>query len=67
MFELKELEESREYGELGSTQEIANEKNQNQRLRELNVSMLYNLRYHEEKEKYLTNLNALRVYYNYGC
>jgi len=65
MLELKELAENRESVRLERTQELANEKNQNRRLRELNVSMLYNPRYVEERERYLTNLNALRVSYNH--
>jgi hypothetical protein len=66
LLELKELAENREYIRLGRNQELANEKNQNRRLIELNVNMLYNHRYLEVKERYLINLNALRVYYNHG-
>lgn len=65
MLELKELAEYRESVRLERIQELANEKIQNQRLRELNVSMLYNPRYIEERERYLANLNALRVSYNH--
>ncbi|MBA7554915.1 hypothetical protein ES705_47554 [subsurface metagenome] len=65
LLELKELAEKRESARLERTQELANEKIQNRRLRELNVSMLYNPRYIEERERYLTNLNVLRVSYNH--
>lgn len=50
LLELKELAEKRESARLERTQELANEKIQNRRLRELNVSMLYNPRYIEERE-----------------
>ncbi len=65
LLELKELAEKRESARLERTQELANEKIQNRRLRELNVSMLYNPRYIEERERYLTNLNVLRVSYSH--
>jgi len=65
LLELKELAENRESVRLERIQELANEKIQNQRLRELNVSMLYNPRYIEERERYLANLNVLRVSYNH--
>jgi hypothetical protein len=67
LLELKELAENRESAWLEKSQELANEKNQNQRLRELSVSMLYNQRYLEEKERYSRNLNALRHTYNHNC
>ena len=67
LLELNELAENREYVRLEGTQELANEYNQNQRLRDLNVTMQYNLRYLEERERYLTNLNALKEAYNHGC
>ena len=63
MLELKELAEKRESARLERTQELANEKIQNRRLRELNVSMLYNPRYYEEREKNKLNLNVLKAYY----
>lgn len=65
LLELKELAEKRESARLERTQELANEKIQNRKLRELNMSMLYNPRYIEERERYLTNLNVLRVSYNH--
>ena len=64
LLELKEVAEKRESARLERTQELANEKNQNRRLRELNMSMQYNPRYVEERERYLTNRNVLRVSYN---
>lgn len=65
LLELKEVAEKRESARLERTQELANEKNQNRRLRELNMSMQYNPRYVEERERYLTNRNVLRVSYNH--
>ena len=38
------------------------EEKSNRKLRELQVSMLYNPRYLEEKESYEVNLNGLRSY-----
>jgi hypothetical protein len=40
------------------------EKKQNRRLRELQISMLYNPRYREEKKSNTINLDALRSYNN---
>lgn len=37
---------------------------QNYKLRELGVKELYNLRYREEKEEYLRNLEAKKAYLN---
>lgn len=65
LLELKELAEKRESVRLEKTQELVNEKIQNRRLRELNVSMLYNPRYIEERERYITNLNVLRISYSH--
>jgi len=67
LLNLEELAENREPVRLERAQELANERKQNQRLRELNVRMLYNPRCLEERERYLANLNALREAYNHGC
>ena len=40
------------------------EEKSNRKLRELQVSMLYNPRYLEEKESYEVNLNGLRSYFS---
>ena len=40
------------------------EEKPNRKLRELQVSMLYNPRYLEEKESYVVNLKALRSYFS---
>lgn len=40
------------------------EEKSNRKLRELQVSMLYNPRYFEEKESYKVNLNGLRSYFS---
>jgi len=40
------------------------EEKSNRKLRELQVSMLYNPRYLEEKESYKVNLNGLRSYFS---
>jgi len=37
---------------------------QNYKLRELGIKVLYNLRYREEKEEYLINLEANKAYLN---
>lgn len=39
-------------------------KRQNYKLRELGLKELYNLRYREEKEEYLRNLEAKKAYSN---
>lgn len=38
----------------------------NRKMRKLQMSMLYNPRYLEEKESYAINLDALRSYYSLG-
>ncbi|MFX1281843.1 MAG: hypothetical protein ACFFA3_21010, partial [Promethearchaeota archaeon] len=38
----------------------------NRKMRKLQMSMLYNPRYLEEKESYKVNLDALRSYYSLG-
>jgi len=40
------------------------EEKQNHKLRELQISMLYNPRYLEEKKLHSVNLDALRSYYS---
>lgn len=40
------------------------EEKPNQKLRELQINMLYNPRYREEKKSYAVNLDALRSYYS---
>ena len=65
LLELKELAEERESARLERSQELEKEEKPNQKLRELNVSMLYNPRYIEERERYLTNVNVLRVSYSH--
>lgn len=42
------------------------EEKQNRKFRELQLNMLYNPRYKEEKEAYKVNLDALRSYYSLG-
>ena len=42
------------------------EEKQNRKFRELQINMLYNPRYREEKELYAINLDALRSYYSLG-
>ncbi|MBY8989309.1 MAG: hypothetical protein KGD58_01015 [Candidatus Lokiarchaeota archaeon] len=42
------------------------EEKQNRKFRELQLNMLYNPRYKEEKESYTVNLDALRSYYSLG-
>ena len=42
------------------------EEKQNRKFRELQLNMLYNPRYQEEKEAYTVNLDALRSYYSLG-
>ncbi|MFX1343842.1 MAG: hypothetical protein ACFFAI_01955 [Promethearchaeota archaeon] len=66
MLELEELAENRESACVGRSQELANKENQNQRLRELRVSMLYNQRYLEERERNLINHHVLRVSYSHN-
>ena len=63
LLELKELAEERESARLERSQELEKEEKPNQKLRELNVSMLYNPRYYEEREKNKLNLNVLKAYY----
>jgi len=67
LLELKELAENRESAWLERSQELANEKRQSKRLRELRVSMLYNPRYVEERERILNDLHVLRVSYSHNC
>jgi len=45
-------------------QEYNGEEKSNRKLRELQVNMLYNPRYLEEKESYAVNLDALRSYFS---
>lgn len=45
-------------------QDDRREEKPNHKLRELQISMLYNPRYLEEKESYAVNLDALRSYYS---
>ena len=40
------------------------EEKQNRKFRELQLNMLFNPRYREEKESYAVNLDALRSYYS---
>lgn len=42
------------------------EKKPNRKMRELQMTMLYNPRYQEEKESYKVKLDALRSYYSLG-
>jgi hypothetical protein len=67
LLELKELAENGESAKLEKAQELAKEKNK--RIRELIVSLQYNLRYYEERERYKIKANALKAYYNlhYKC
>lgn len=69
MLELKELAEKRENARLERAKVENDEKlpelvYNNRKLRELRVKQLYNLRYREEKEAYLRNLEAEKAYYN---
>jgi len=57
LLELKELAENRESAWL----------ERSQRLRELRVSMLYNPKYVEERERILNDLHVLRVSYSHNC
>jgi hypothetical protein len=43
--------------------ESIREEKQNRKFRELQLNMLYNPRFKEEKESYAVNLDALRSYY----
>ncbi|MBY8985208.1 MAG: hypothetical protein KGD65_09085 [Candidatus Lokiarchaeota archaeon] len=69
MLELKELAEKRENTRLERAK-VENDKKltelvyNNRKLRELKISVLHNLRYREEKEAYLRNLEANKAFYN---
>jgi hypothetical protein len=65
MLELKEWAELRENNRLErAKEEIRNREYNNKKLRELRINVLYNLRYREENEAYLRNLEAKKAYYN---
>ena len=64
LLELKEWAEEKDSVMVENYQEYEREKKPNRRLRELQVSMLYNPRYREEKESYAVNLKALRAHYS---
>ncbi|MFX1376006.1 MAG: hypothetical protein ACFFA0_09360 [Promethearchaeota archaeon] len=65
MLELKELVEQKEFVPVERIQEIQKGEKLNQKIQELNMRMLFNPRYYEEKEKYLINLNVLKANYYY--
>ena len=66
LLELEEWVEEKDPVMVESYQENNGEVKPNRKLRELQVSMLYNQRYKEEKESYAVNLEALRSYYSIG-
>jgi len=66
LLELEEWVEEKDSVMVESYQENNGEVKPNRKLRELQVSMLYNPRYKEEKESYAVNLEALRSYYSIG-
>jgi hypothetical protein len=64
LLELKEWAEEKDSVVVENYQEYNGEEKPNRKLRELQVSMLHNPRYREEKESYAVNLKALRSYYS---
>jgi hypothetical protein len=68
MLELKEWAEIRENaGTKRAKEEIRKQPKieyNNKKIREIRINVQYNLRYLEEKETYLRNLEANKAYYN---
>ena len=69
MYELEELAEKRENTRLErakveNTKKLPELVYNNRKLRELKITVLHNLRYREEKEAYLRNLEANKAFYN---
>jgi CRISPR/Cas system endoribonuclease Cas6 (RAMP superfamily) len=64
LLELKEWAEEIDSVMVKNYQEYKREEKPNRKLRELQIIVMYNPRYLEEKESYAVNLDALRSYYS---